>query len=155
MEQVAYMTVLRLKLLGGFAACSSSGQSVVVSGRKNQALLAYLAMNAGHRQPREKLINLLWSERGDSQGRSSLRQALFALRRDLSEIDPKPLAFDGDTVALNASTVSTDVAKLERLVKSTSLTDLTLAIDLFEGELLDGVVVRDPAFGDWLTAERG
>jgi len=149
------MAALHLKLLGGFAACSSSGQPVIVSGQKNRALLAYLAMNAGQRQSRENLINLFWSDRGDSQGRSSLRQALFALRRDLSKIDPKPLAFDGDVVALNASAVSTDVTKFERLVKSASITDLTLATQLFEGELLDGVVVRDPAFGDWLTAQRG
>ena len=104
------MAALRLKMLGGFAACSSSGQAVVVSGKKNQALLTYLAMNAGKRLSREKLINLLWSDRGDSQARSSLRQTLFALRQDLAGIDPTPLVFDGDIVAVNESAISTDVA---------------------------------------------
>ena len=149
------MAGLHLELLGGFAARLSSGEPVVVSGRKKQALLTYLAINAGQRQSREKLVNLLWGDRGESQGRSSLRQALFALRQDLSKIDPKPLAFDRDAVALNASAVSTDVAKLVWLVKFASPADLALAIGQFEGELLDGVVVGDAAFGDWLTAERG
>ena len=149
------MASLQLKVLGGFTVCTSSGQAVVVSGKKNQALLAYLAMNAGKRLSREKLINLLWSDRGDSHARSSLRQALFALRRDLVGIDPTPLVFDGDIVTVNLSAISTDLAKFERLATSGSVADLSFAAELYGGELLDGVVVRDPAFEEWLATERG
>ena len=154
-EQLGPMASLQLKVLGGFAACSSSGQAVAVSGKKNQALLAYLAMNAGRRLPRERLINLLWSDRGDSHARSSLRQALFGLRRDLAAINPAPLVFDGDIVVVNASAISTDMAKFERLAPSGLVADLSLAAELYGGELLDGVVVRDPAFEEWLATERG
>jgi TolB-like protein/DNA-binding SARP family transcriptional activator len=149
------MASLQLKVLGGFTACTSSGQAVVVSGKKNQALLAYLAMNAGKRLSREKLINLLWSDRGDSHARSSLRQALFALRRDLVGIDPTPLVFDGDIVTVNLSAISTDLAKFERLATSGAVADLSFAAQLYGGEFLDGVVVRDPVFEEWLATERG
>jgi transcriptional regulator GlxA family with amidase domain len=53
---------LQLKLLGGLAAHLPSGRVVAVCGRKNQALLAYLAINAGKQLARAKLINLLRSE---------------------------------------------------------------------------------------------
>ena len=59
------MELLQLKLLGGFAACSSSGAAVHVRGKKNQALLAYLAANADKGLTREKAIGLLWSDRDD------------------------------------------------------------------------------------------
>ena len=105
------MVALRLRLLGGFAARESSGRAVIVPGRKNQALLAYIAMNAGRPLAREQLINLLWSDRGDSHARSSLRQALFALRRGLASIAPSPLAIGGEIIAADASAVSTDEEK--------------------------------------------
>ena len=74
------MASLDLKLLGGFAARLGSGQPIQIAGKKNQALLAYLALNEGKKVSREKLIGLLWSDRGEAQGRNSLRQALAALK---------------------------------------------------------------------------
>jgi TolB-like protein/DNA-binding SARP family transcriptional activator/tetratricopeptide (TPR) repeat protein len=148
------MASLQLKLLGGFTARLSSGQAVEVSARKNQALLAYLGMNANNGSSREKLVNLLWSNRDDSHARSSLRQALFTLRRSLAGIDPPPFVFSGDIISANAAAISTDVARFERLVASGSVADLRLAAELYEGDLLDGVVIRDSAFQEWLTIER-
>src|SRR6516164_7055558 len=109
-EQVGAMAALQLRVMGGFAAVLPTGQPAEVSGKKNQALLTYLALHADKQLTREKLIGLLWSDRGEAQARSSLRQALAALRRDLAGIEPPPLAVEGDTVALDGSTVSTDVA---------------------------------------------
>jgi len=148
------MASLQLKLLGGFTACLSSGQTVTVSGRKNQALLAYLAMNAGKGLLREKLINLFWSDRDDSHARSSLRQSLFALRRYLAGIDPPPFVLSGDVISADTAAISADVTRFEQLVTSGSVTDLRFAAKLYEGDLLDGMVVRDPAFQEWLAMER-
>jgi DNA-binding SARP family transcriptional activator len=145
---------LQLKLLGGFAAHLPSGRVVAVCGRKNQALRGYLAINAGKQLARAKLINLLWSDRDDSHAHSSLRQALFSLRRDLAGIDPAPLVSSGESIAANTSAVSTDVASLERLVTSGSVADLRLAAKLYDGDLLDRVIVRDPAFEEWLAIDR-
>src|SRR5579871_3547574 len=128
------MASLQLKLLGGFAARLASGQAIDVSGKKNQALLAYLALNPGRTISREKLVGLLWSDRGDSQARGSLRQALAALRRDLAEADPEVLIAKGDTVAIAPSGISTDVAKFERLAASSMRDDLRQAAALYEGD---------------------
>jgi len=140
--------------MGGFAALLPSGQPVEVSCKKNRALLTYLAFHADKKLTREKLINLLWSDRGEAQARSSLRQALAALRRDLGDVQPPPLTIDGDTVTLDGSAVSTDVAAFEELAASASVEELRRAANLYEGDLLDGLAVRDPAFDDWLAFER-
>src|SRR5215469_16372428 len=77
------MAHLELRVMGGFAAVLPAGQVVEVSGKKNQALLTYLALHADKKLTRETLISLLWSDRREAQARSSLRQALAALKRDL------------------------------------------------------------------------
>ena len=145
---------LRLKLLGSFEARRSSGQTVEISGKKGQALLAYLAFHPGKGLPREKLVNLLWSDREDAQARGSLRQALVTLRRDLEGIDPAPLLFERDTIAGDAAAISSDVVEFQWLAASSAPDDLRQAAKLYEGELLDGLAIRDPAFEEWLSAER-
>ena len=44
-------------------------------------LLAFLALQGGEAQSREKLAALLWADRAEAQARDSLRQSLAALRR--------------------------------------------------------------------------
>jgi len=70
---VASAALLRIKLLGGFGAGRAQGLAVEIAARKTRALLAYLALAAGRPQGRDKLANLLWSDRGDKQARDSLR----------------------------------------------------------------------------------
>jgi TolB-like protein/tetratricopeptide (TPR) repeat protein len=62
--------------------------------------------------------------------------------------------FSGDAISADAQAISTDVDRFERLAASGSVADLKLAIKLYKGDLLDGVVVRDPAFQEWLAIER-
>src|SRR5258708_4115027 len=146
---------LRLKLLGSFEARRSTGQTVEISGKKGQALLAYLALHLGKSLPREKLVNLLWSDRGDTQARGNLRQVLVTLRRDLEGIDPPPLLIERDTIAGDAGAMSTDVGEFQWLAASSALDDLRQAAALYEGEFLDGLAVRGPAFEEWLSGEQG
>ena len=77
------MGSLLLTLFGGFQAQTKSGAAVALSSRKAQALLAYLALGPGEALRREKLMVLLWSDRGEEQARTSLRQTLTALRKGL------------------------------------------------------------------------
>ena len=49
--------------------------------RKARALMAYLALQTGHSQSREKLAGLLWGGNGEPQARMNLRQTLSAIRR--------------------------------------------------------------------------
>ena len=87
------MTCLDLRLLGGFEARLKGGPAIDLPTKKTKLLLAYLALPPGEAHPRQKLANLLWSDRGDEQARHSLRDALSALRKELGD----PLEFSGLT----------------------------------------------------------
>jgi len=144
---------VRLDLLGGFAARDETGRELAIGSRKAQALLAYLALSPGKPQPREKLTSLLWSDRGEAQARSSLRQVLSELRRALPKGDPPLLRTQRDSVWLEPEAVEADVGMLERLVNSGEPEALEQAAELYQGEFLEGLDVRDAAFEEWRRGE--
>src|SRR5215831_11517006 len=139
----------QLRLLGGFDLHSGEGQAAIPAGRKVRALLACLALSAGKVWPREKLMALLWSDRGDEQARASLRQALAEIRRALG--DPSPLRTEHDAVSLDLALLAVDALEFERLAKAGKSEE---AAALYRGPLLDGHGVRDGAFEDWIRLER-
>ncbi|MCA9967955.1 MAG: winged helix-turn-helix domain-containing protein, partial [Anaerolineales bacterium] len=59
------------------------GISFHIAGRKQVALLAYLALESGHRHSRQSLLGLLWPEMGEDEARNNLRVTLAGLRRVL------------------------------------------------------------------------
>ena len=148
------MTSIRITLFGGFEARFASGEAVVLGGRKSQALLAYLALNSGEVCRRDKLIGLLWSDRGESQARGSLRKALAEVRKALGGVDPVPLNTGRDEVFLDASAVEVDAVEFERLIADGAPEALERATELYRGDLLDSIAVHDLAFEDWLRGER-
>ena len=148
------MASLRITLLGGFEARLGSGKAIDLHGRKTQALLAYLALPPGEPRSRDKLVALLWSDRGEQQARGSLRQALAELRKALGDADPPPVVAGRDEVHLDAGAVEVDAVELERLVADGAPEALERAAELYQGDLLDGIGVHDPAFEDWLRTER-
>jgi len=146
------MPVLTLSLLGGFQA-RLDDRSLTLS-KKAQALLAHLALSPGQTQPRARLAGLLWGDRADEQARNSLRQTLFELRRVLGPAGERCLIADHERVALDPSTLSVDVLELERLTGEDTLAALERAAALYGGELVAGLMVKDPAFEGWLAGER-
>jgi DNA-binding SARP family transcriptional activator len=78
---------LDLTLLGSFSAMGPAAMPVAISAKKNRALLAVLALSPGMTATRERLAGLLWGDRPDEQARSSLRQSLAALRKELGDAD--------------------------------------------------------------------
>jgi len=148
------VTTLRLELLGGFTARLASGESLALKGRKTQALLACLALEPAAAQARERLIGLLWGDRGEEQARASLRQALTELRRALGEANADLLIATRDTVALDGAAVTCDAAELDRLAAAGTPEAAARAAALYRGDLLDGMEIADAAFQEWLTGER-
>jgi TolB-like protein/DNA-binding SARP family transcriptional activator len=140
---------LRIRLLGGFELASGCGRDVPLPGRKIRALMACLALSPGKPWPREKLMALLWSDRGEEQARASLRQALAELRRALGE--PSPLRTEHDAVSLDPAMIAVDAAEFEWLAEAGKSGEAAM---LYRGPLLDSHGVRDDAFEDWLRAER-
>src|SRR6266545_3165547 len=143
-----------LTLLGGFEARLEHGVPLALPTHKYRALLAYLAMPAGHMHPRDKLVALLWPDRAREGGRAALRQALWVLRRALNQTAPDTLVLESDTVGLNGETVCVDVAEFERAATSSDAVALGRADALYRGEFLAGLAAREAPFEEWLIVER-
>src|SRR5262252_2128440 len=111
------MTKLNLELLGGFRLQTNAGEPVPLTTRKAQALLAYLALNAGQAHARPKLATLLWGDRGEAQARDSLRQALSLVRKALSGARTQPLIAYEDRVTLTPTALNVDAIAFEDLVE--------------------------------------
>ena len=136
------MTRLSLTLLGDFQARLGPGPPLRLRARKTQALLAYLALPAGQAHSRDKLAALLWGDRSPHHARSRLRETLFVLRRALAPADPLCLDAGNETVALHADSVDVDAVAFERLVETGGAVALGHAVDLYRGDLLEGLEFR-------------
>src|SRR5215475_12919156 len=147
------MAVAELTLLGAFEA-RVAGRVVDLPGQKDRALLAILALSPGVVHSRDKLASLLWGERADQQARDSLKHGLTKLRQCLQPVTPAPIVADRQSVRLDATGVTIDVATFERLLGGGAPEALEQATALYRGDLLDGIGLRDPAFEDWLLVER-
>jgi DNA-binding SARP family transcriptional activator len=143
---------LQIRLLGPLEIRSASGSPVRLRGRKDRALIAYLAARPGARHSRDALASLLWGDTGDVQARASLRHLLFVLRRELRE-HAAVLALDGSEVFLDPAGVETDLTAFERGATRPA-GELGAVAALYSGELLEGFAVAERPFEDWLHAER-
>ena len=148
------MTPARLHLLGGFRLTTGQGHAIEVAAKKNRALLAILALAPRRETTRDRLTGLLWSDRGEEQARSSLRQALVALRKDLGGLDADPLVLNGDRVGLAPELLDIDAIEFLASAASTDPAGLHRAADLYAGPLLDGLNVADNGFDEWLREAR-
>lgn len=147
------MASLEIDLLGAFRL-RVGGQPVELAGRRERALLAYLALPPGRSHPRDKLAGLLWSERGEKQARDSLKQAVLKLRKALGDAQPAPLPSDREFVTLEPKAVSLDAARFEQLITEGTPDSLARASALYRGELLEGLELGESAFQEWLLIER-
>ncbi|MGB5835136.1 MAG: BTAD domain-containing putative transcriptional regulator, partial [Thiohalocapsa sp.] len=140
----------RLTMLGGFELdVPGRGERPAVA-RKAKALIAFLALNPERPQTRDRLATLLWGERGQTQARHSLRQALAGLRKVLP--GDRHLWTTSEEIAIRGLDV--DVLRFAELVRCDSTVALEEAVALYSGELLEGFDARAPVFDDWLSVER-
>jgi DNA-binding SARP family transcriptional activator/class 3 adenylate cyclase len=146
--------MLRLRLLGSFELRGPGDRLLKVTARKTRALLAYLALQNGAPQGRDRLAALLWDSTETELARSSLRQALAALRRALPARMHALIESDAQQVALNLSLVQVDVHRLRALLAESSLDSLAEAQRLAAEPLLEGFDARSGAFEEWAAAER-
>ncbi|HEY7753160.1 MAG TPA: BTAD domain-containing putative transcriptional regulator [Steroidobacteraceae bacterium] len=116
--------------------------------------MAFLALQQGAPQSREKLAALLWEDAGAESARASLRQALTAIRRALPESARAVLNADTLQVALETAALDVDALRLQALLAESTSSSLRAAIALASGELLEGFDARSDAFDEWLGTER-
>lgn len=149
------MAVLHLDLLGDFRLRTDAGSLVTITARKSQAMLAYLGVKPSQLVSRDKIANLLWSSTAPEQARQSLRQTLSTLRKELAQVSSqKILVEEGDFLSLDASAVHVDVVEFETLVAKGTPEALDPATLLYDGDFLDGFMIDEERFDQWVIAER-
>lgn len=144
------MTKLKIDVLGGLRISSGSEATAVPLTRKGQAVLAFLALQQGRPQSREKLAALFWENSPEGPARTNLRQCLSALRNPLGSI----LMTEQDSVSLDAAVIDIDAARFEDLVTKSKVEALEEAVTIYHGELLEGFNIKEEAFEAWVRAER-
>ncbi|UVC18245.1 alpha/beta fold hydrolase [Mesorhizobium onobrychidis] len=147
------MTHPHLCLLGGFDFAGGAAAAPVFS-RKARAMVAYLALQSGHSQSREKLAALLWGGNSEAQARMNLRQALSAIKKGMDASDGGRFLTDGDSITLNLDNLDFDVARFQALAANSMPEDLEQALLVYRGDLLDGFGLKEEPFEDWLRVER-
>ena len=142
--------LLHLKAFGGLSVASNG---VPVSGaaqqRKTLALLALLAAAGRTGLSRDKLVAYMWPEADAEHARGLLKQACYALRRDLHQPD---LILGATQLRLNPDVITSDVQAFEAALERG---DAAQAAELYGGPFLDGFYLSDAAeFERWVEAER-
>jgi adenylate cyclase len=143
-----------IALFGGMLVQHGANEVIPISGNKVRALLGYLAASLGSPCPRSKVAAMLWGDRGERQARDSLKQAVWHLRRALSPTGRTPVLADRQSITLDAACVTVDAIEFEKLLSEGTPEAADRAIELYRGELLEGIEVPDAAFEEWLLMER-
>ena len=115
-------------------------------------MIAHLALAPGGAADRGRLSGLLWSESADAK--ASLRQCIRETRQAFAAAELALLGADRFRVALDVGALWVDVLEVERLGRSEVCSDLEEMATLYQGDLLEELPVRDPAFDEWLVVER-
>jgi DNA-binding SARP family transcriptional activator len=152
--------MLRLQLLGA-PTVIDGGREIYLASQKAQALLFYLAAEAGRGFSRSQIIALLWEDSSEREGRNSLSTVLTRLRQALPIF---PVRAEGDTLAWQPSPESwVDLHEFQSAAQlapagagaPARIARLEQAAALYRGVFLDGFGVRDSAaYDEWLRLER-
>jgi len=117
-------------------------------------LLAYLVLNRKRIHSRAVLAGMFWPESSESRARRALSQAIWHIRRRFPDL----IEATSETVTLSPpAPIWTDAETFEGLVKphlttnvtsETAHNDLRRAVELYQGDLLEGV------YDEWALLER-
>jgi TolB-like protein/lipopolysaccharide biosynthesis regulator YciM len=143
-----------LSLLGGLTIATPAGEAVSLPTRKTALVLATLALLGERGATREALTEWVWPDRSDGQGKSSLRQALTAIRKVLPAVlGEATLESDHDSLRLTGPAAPIDLRRFEALAGSALPKERVRAAALYAGDLLAGVQLTE-ALESLVTAHR-
>ncbi|MHB9032319.1 MAG: ATP-binding protein [Anaerolineae bacterium] len=165
------MARLSLRLFGVFQAAVDERPVTGFPYHKVQALLIYLAAEAGRAHERETLAGLFWPEESERNARKNLSHTLMLLRHAISDQDAYPpfLNITPQQLKFNQSSQHwIDVAAFTDLLSACQthnhsnvsgchacLERLEQAIALYERPFLEGFSLGDcPEFEEWCVLQR-
>jgi DNA-binding SARP family transcriptional activator/Tfp pilus assembly protein PilF len=142
--------MLHLRTFGGLSVdIDGTPASGAAQQRKTLGLLALLAASAGRGVSRDKLIATLWPETDSSHGKGLLKQACYALRRDLHA---RELFLGSIQLRLNPAVISSDVDSFSSALERN---DLLGAVSFYTAPFLDGFYLNGGGgFETWAETER-
>ena len=136
---------IRLQTLGP-PRCYANGALTDLSSQKLRfALLLYLSVQ--RRAARETVAAMFWPERDGDRARRSLATMLFELRRTLGYDSISPQA---DPLEVTERVV-VDAFEFKKRIDEG---DLKSALELYQGEFLEGFHLNNNAFENWLESKR-
>lgn len=133
------MAPLNIQVIGQFELRDANNILILPKGKKEIAIVAMLACTPGKRLTRKIIQDTLWSDRSAEQAKTSLRQALYRIRRTLNG-NRSALLADKITVSLDLDKVIVDLD--EPLIRG--------SIKNADTPLLQGIDIGDHAFKNWL-----
>lgn len=142
--------MVRVQTFGGLTVRSGTAPLGGATAQPRRLALLAIIGRAGERGvTRDRLVALLWPDAPEETARRALKQAIYALRRDLGGDD----AIEGTKeVRLNPDLVACDVAEFETLLRSGRREQ---AAALVEGPFLDGFRLPGaPEFERWVEEQR-
>ncbi|MCZ6637356.1 MAG: BTAD domain-containing putative transcriptional regulator [Alphaproteobacteria bacterium] len=143
-----------LRLIGELRLEGPNGETVVLSGRRERVLLAYLALVPDLKESRRNLIGLLWGDRADNTILDNLRTCLWSLRKSLGDQDHPLVLSEREWIRLNSELLEVDVWRFNELVKTGGIDCLGQAVEICSGELLEGLDLESEEFSEWIRDER-
>jgi DNA-binding SARP family transcriptional activator/tetratricopeptide (TPR) repeat protein len=144
------VVLLRLLTFGGLALVDGAAPVAGAAAQRSRlALLAVLAASGSTGVTRDKLLACLWPESDTERARHALKQAVYALRRDLG--GEQAIAGTA-TLTLDPAFVTSDVRDFDEAI---TRGDDTAAVALRTGSFLDGFHMKGSAeFDRWCEEER-
>ena len=145
---------MRIRLLGGLVLGPVEAGTAPTLPRKTRLVLAVLALAGDQGISRAHLCSIFWPDRQMAQARSSLRQALSAIRRIVDDHATLVLA-DGEheTVRLALGEAAVDVLQFQLGTRSKRIDDWLAAAELYRGDLLSGVDLSEE-LDQWVAPHR-
>ncbi len=154
------MSLLHVSLFGKFHARCGEQPLAELDACKVQELFSYLLLHSSRPHHRETLANLLWREQSPVQSKGYLRRTLWQLQNAIPEDYGSILLVDADWIQVSRTeALRLDVADFERAfarvkgqpggtLAETAVHDLADAVQLYQGDLLEGW------YQDWCLFER-
>ncbi len=153
-RRIEQQTRWSLRLFGDVQLSErGSGEKVALPGKRERVLLAYLALSPNGRQPRRKLVTLLWGEAADETTLENLRTAVFNLRKALGDTERQIIASEDRDMVLDTSAFEVDVLSFRRLATGPGVAELEEAVKLYAGDFLEGLSIDSEEFESWRREE--
>ncbi len=141
--------MLRLLTFGGLGIESDDGSAAPRLKPPRLAVLAVLAGAGDRGVSRDRLAAFFWPDADDEHARHSLRQILYALRRDFGH---DVVRSTGPSLSLDETAITADVVDFHAALAAG---DRARAVALARGPFLDGFYLTGtPAFERWVEEER-